>query len=49
MVFTAEEKRRIRIPNPVIRIRGSGSVFVSKRYGSGTLAVYAVKPLFLIL
>ncbi len=30
-----EEKSRIRIRNPVVRIRGSGSI--SYRYGSGTL------------
>jgi hypothetical protein len=30
-----EEKSRIRIRNPLVRIHGSGSV--SKRHGSGTL------------
>jgi hypothetical protein len=49
MVFTNEEKRRIRIPYPVIRIRVSGSLLVSKLYGSRKLAVSVVKPSFLIL
>jgi hypothetical protein len=42
LLKAVEEKSKIRIRYPVVRIRRSGSV--SKRHGSGTLALTLAKP-----